>query len=138
MSWFRTKQQQLVDSVRDEKIFEIVAEEVSRGQIRPGLWAKAFAQAGGDEQKANAFYTELRAQQVRLGVDVTRQLIQSIERETVEEEPATLPAPTPVPQWVWISSEKHNNCGGTMNYWRLENTHHKKCDRCGAQSDWRV
>ncbi len=44
----------------DEELYEIVANEVSRKEIRAGLWAKAFAQSGGDEGKTLALYIRLR------------------------------------------------------------------------------
>ena len=39
-----------------------MALEMQRGVRREGLWVKAFAQAQGDESKANSIYIELRKQ----------------------------------------------------------------------------
>ena len=38
----------------EEAIYEMVAEEVARGEYKPGLHAKAIAETGGDEAKAKA------------------------------------------------------------------------------------
>ena len=46
----------------EEYLYERAAAEVSRGEIRQGLWAKAFAENGGDNAKANAAYLKLRVQ----------------------------------------------------------------------------
>ena len=46
--------------ISDEDYFEMAAKEVQNGQIRPGLWAKAWSEASGDDQKAKALYLKLR------------------------------------------------------------------------------
>jgi len=48
----------------EEAIYEMVAEEVARGEYKPGLQAKAIAHTLGDEQKAKAYYILLRARQI--------------------------------------------------------------------------
>ena len=48
----------------EEAIYEMVAEEVARGEYKPGLQAKAIAETGGDEAKAKAHYLALRAHQI--------------------------------------------------------------------------
>ena len=49
----------------DESIYEIVAAEVTTKKMRPGIYAKAFADASGDENKAAALYITYRVTQVR-------------------------------------------------------------------------
>jgi len=49
----------------DEPFYEVVAFEISDRCIRPGLWAKALAESGGNETLARARYIELRAQQLK-------------------------------------------------------------------------
>lgn len=49
----------------EEKLFEVVAKEVEQNDIRPGLWAKAFAESDGDGTKARAAYLKLRVQSLK-------------------------------------------------------------------------
>jgi hypothetical protein len=57
--------------------------ELQSGTTRPGLWAKAFADSEGDENKSKALYIKLRAQQ-------------EIERMQQEEEAADALAAEPM------------------------------------------
>lgn len=45
----------------DQRYFDEVATELSNKQLKPGLWARAFAESGGDDAKARASYIRLRA-----------------------------------------------------------------------------
>ena len=49
----------------DEKLYEIVAEEISREQRNEGLWLKAMAETEGDENKTKAKYVEFRIQSLK-------------------------------------------------------------------------
>lgn len=53
----------VMSSIGDEH-YETVADEVTKGDIKKGLWAKAFAEASGDEVSAKALYLRLRAEQL--------------------------------------------------------------------------
>ena len=46
--------------IPDEAYYEMAAKEVQNDNIRPGLWAKAWSDAGGDDMKAKALYLKLR------------------------------------------------------------------------------
>lgn len=48
-------------------LYEIVAEELRRNSLKQGLWAKAFAEADGDEPKARAAYIRYRVAQPKSG-----------------------------------------------------------------------
>src|SRR2546430_11845720 len=49
----------------DDEIFnEHVAAEIAGGHVKAGLWAKAFAQAGGNETPTKAIYIRLRVDQL--------------------------------------------------------------------------
>jgi len=61
-----------INRLSEEAIYEMVAEEVQKGIRREGLWVKAYAQAGGDETKAKAIYIELRRQSL-IDEDIVRQ-----------------------------------------------------------------
>ncbi|QIA66034.1 hypothetical protein GT360_21315 [Vibrio astriarenae] len=45
----------------EESVYEIVADELSRDEKRPGLWAKAMALSEGDKDKVESIYIKLRA-----------------------------------------------------------------------------
>jgi uncharacterized Zn-finger protein len=66
-NWFNSlsatktaKAQMAARTISDEVYYEIAAREVQDNQIRPGLWAKAWADAQGDDTKAKALYLKLR------------------------------------------------------------------------------
>lgn len=75
MGWFQSKQEQLVKNLQEEQAYALAAYEIANREIRPGLWAKAFAEASGDEQRAQAIYIKLRVAQVNLGVEVTTEML---------------------------------------------------------------
>lgn len=49
----------------EEKIYEMVSEELRSGTRREGLWMKAIAKSEGDEDRATAMYVELRVQSIK-------------------------------------------------------------------------
>ena len=49
----------------EEAFFEAVALEIADDKMRPGLWAKAIAQAKGNKDLAKAHYIELRRQSLQ-------------------------------------------------------------------------
>lgn len=55
----------------EEEFWSIAATEVDGPSRRPGLWAKAFAEAGGNEAAAKANYLKLRVAQL-LDDEVTK------------------------------------------------------------------
>ena len=80
MGWFQSKQEKLAESLQDEQAYALAAYEIANGELRPGLWAKAFAQATGNEQLAQGIYIKLRAAQAKLGVEVTAEILASAEK----------------------------------------------------------
>jgi len=46
----------------DEAIYAAALSEIQSGSVRPGVWAKAFADSEGDENKCKALYIRLRVQ----------------------------------------------------------------------------
>lgn len=76
MGWFSSKLEKLTKNLADEKIYEVVAAEVANKDIRPGLWAKAWATCGGDDAKAKSFYIKLRAEQLKLESSAAEELIE--------------------------------------------------------------
>ena len=47
-----------------EEAYATAANELENGVVAPGLWAKAFADSEGDEQKRQALYLRYRAEQI--------------------------------------------------------------------------
>lgn len=54
-----------VSQFDEEAIYAAALAELKSGTMRPGLWAKAFANSEGDENKSKALYIKLRVQQER-------------------------------------------------------------------------
>ena len=51
-----------VPTLDEEAIYAEALSELKSGTVRPGLWAKAFAESEGDENKSQALYMRLRVQ----------------------------------------------------------------------------
>ncbi len=66
--------------IEEEKLYAAVAAELSAGERREGLWAKALVNAGGDEAKASANYLKIRVQSLR-----DEGLVQSLAEGLVEK-----------------------------------------------------
>lgn len=47
----------------EEEVYEVALLELQSGNIRKGLWAKAFSESEGNEAKSQALYIKLRVQQ---------------------------------------------------------------------------
>jgi hypothetical protein len=48
----------------DEVLYERVSREMADGDIKEGMWTKAYANAMGDEGKAKALYIRMRVEQL--------------------------------------------------------------------------
>lgn len=48
----------------EEQLYDLVAQEIRRGDIKDGLWLKAFSEAAGDKALAEAMYARLRVAQL--------------------------------------------------------------------------
>jgi len=65
MGFFKNRSKNVKDAeirLSDEILYEKIAKEVQFGQLREGLWIKAYSASGGDKEKAQALYIELRKQ----------------------------------------------------------------------------
>ncbi len=98
MSFFKSKQATLADNRYDEQVHGTVASEIAAGELVPGLWAKAFAQADGNEQRAKAIYIKLRVEQIKLG--------NAAQAEQMREAEKVLNRLTPPTQDVPVSSRR--------------------------------
>ena len=52
-------------SAADQHYYDQVAAELARQDLQPGLWARALAEAGANDARAQAFYIRLRVAQLR-------------------------------------------------------------------------
>lgn len=85
-----TKAKLAASKLAEEQLYAQAAEEVASGQIRQGLWAKAIAEADGDETAAKGRYLKLRVEIMRAEAEVvdfaTREAARESERQTVPQE----------------------------------------------------
>lgn len=83
--------------------------EIEEGRLDKGVWARSFAESGGDEPKAKALYIKARAEAMK-GAEVWEdtqppESSESRIRGTVENGAVELdnPAPVSTPKWpIWI------------------------------------
>jgi len=87
--WKKVKQTAIVDRLVEEKLYEQVLREFETGVRRDGLWAKAFQNSQGDEQKANALYIGYRVQSIKDEAELTDALAEQYEVES-KKTPAKL------------------------------------------------
>jgi hypothetical protein len=50
--------------MNEDWAYDEVAKELQKQAMIPGVWARAFAEAGGDQEKARAMYIKLRVTQL--------------------------------------------------------------------------
>jgi len=52
-------------SAADQRFYDQVAAEMARQNLQPGLWARALAESGANDARAQAFYIRMRVAQLR-------------------------------------------------------------------------
>ena len=62
----------------EEEFYELAYEEIESGNLKKGLWAKAFSKSDGDENKAKALYIKYRFDQMN---DVQPQVEEKVKIE---------------------------------------------------------
>ena len=71
----------------EEQIYAQVYEEISKGEKREGLWAKALAGSeGGGEAKAKSLYIKYRAQSIKDEANVAEAVTTAAEKTKVRDE----------------------------------------------------
>ena len=65
-----TKAKLAAQKLAEEHLYELAAEEIAANSIRPGLWAKAIAEADGDDAKAKARCIKLRVETMKAEADL--------------------------------------------------------------------
>lgn len=53
------------DRLFEEQLYEQVSHEIQRGELKPGLWAKALAKSSGNNEAAKSHYIEFRVQAIK-------------------------------------------------------------------------
>ncbi len=77
----------------EESLYAIALAEVANEDIKPGLWAKAFADSRGNDAVAKAIYLKLRVQSLRDELAALDRKIQQFEADPIA---ASTPASAPV------------------------------------------
>jgi hypothetical protein len=73
-----------IDRLSEEKLYEQVAQELKAGKKREGIWVKAMAKSGGDLNKAESMYIELRVQAIKDELHIQKE--RGKYKEELEEE----------------------------------------------------
>ena len=74
-----------IDRLLEEKLYEQVAQELKASKKREGIWVKAMAKSGGDLNKAEALYIELRVQAIRDEILATQKASEYLNQVEQEE-----------------------------------------------------
>lgn len=93
MGWFqdklgKAKAAKAVANAQEEALYAQAAAEVSKGEIRAGLWAKALSAAEGEERKAHARYLALRVEQMHLQLGAASELARAQPQPSEDAEPS--------------------------------------------------
>jgi hypothetical protein len=80
----------------DSQFYDAVAEELQKQTLVPGVWARAFAEAGGNDAKARALYIKYRVAQMTAA--------------SSPEDPPVLSNPAPVAPRATAGSAKRHGC----------------------------
>jgi hypothetical protein len=62
--WFIRRKEKNLKRAGDGKLYDEIALELKEKPMIPGLWTKAFSEAGGDDAKARALYIKYRVAQL--------------------------------------------------------------------------
>ncbi len=65
----------------DEQLYAQVAEELSEGNVKAGLWTKATADADGNENKIKALYIKYRVQSMQDEAKILEALVDEANNE---------------------------------------------------------
>ena len=69
----------------EEQLYEQVVQEISQGQKRDGLWAKALSNSDGIEDKAKALYIKYRVQSIKDENELSHALEEARKQRALEE-----------------------------------------------------
>ena len=77
------KHNSAVDRLNEERIYEIVINEIKSGKRREGIWGQALEKANGDLKKTEANYIKLRVQSLKDEFEIQKQ--EETDRQIIEE-----------------------------------------------------
>jgi hypothetical protein len=72
----------------EERLYEMVMDELETGNIRKGIWAKAVAKSNGNDNQAKSKYLELRVESLKDEAHVIQSILDSKDNnpDLIEEE----------------------------------------------------
>jgi len=70
----------------DEVLYEQVSREMANGDIKEGMWTKAYANAMGDEGKAKAMYIRMRVEELAREQAVQESAALGVDEGEVDDE----------------------------------------------------
>jgi hypothetical protein len=134
--WKKVKQTAIVDRLVEEKLYAQVLREFESGVRRDGLWAKAFQNSQGDEQKANALYIGYRVQSIKDEAEIADMLAGQYKVES-KQTPAKLNDTQAEHQQKKTELLKCRNCGHMVSQLKGDlctdcSTEKRKCGLCGC------
>jgi len=65
MELFNKYKTDAINRLSEEKLYEQIAQELKEGKRREGIWVKAMSKSGGDLNKSESIYIQLRAQSIK-------------------------------------------------------------------------
>lgn len=65
----------------EKEIYRVVTDELEKDEIDRVLWVKAFAESGGDRDKAKAIYIKCRVDELKVATSQTVSAMVNTERE---------------------------------------------------------
>ena len=97
---FGSQQEKLNAKLFEEKLYANAVDELDRGHVRHGLWAKAFAESDGSEARARSRYLKSRVSMLRAEVGAAIEFSDAIKRSEALErsKAAAIPPPPPTPK----------------------------------------
>jgi hypothetical protein len=97
MGLFQRFQKMAAANRKDEEaLYAMALQELSSEDIRPGLWAKAFADSEGDENRTRATYLKLRVQQIKDELAALDRALHTVNEEWGDADSARNTAESPV------------------------------------------
>jgi hypothetical protein len=73
-----------ISSIDDDELYQQALEELDNDQKVAATWSRSFAEASGDEQKAKAYYIQLRVAGLKATAEVKKNEMEQEKQEAVE------------------------------------------------------
>ena len=73
-----------ISSIDDDELYQQALEELDNDQKVAATWSRSFAEASGDEQKAKAYYIQLRVAGLKATAEVNKNEMEQEKQEAVE------------------------------------------------------